>query len=161
MAVSRLYHCSDTAATGASFIIFYVFFSTLNHCTAVYSAIPRQSIDDNEDDKIFDWLNENGEDEDDENEDLLPVQADDGVFTSKMNEFFEKLNWLRQKHSESRRKSTNHELSRLEHYPQKYKSSQGNDAVPDMSAPRLSSKFKDDNQKGNLQNMWRNLSVQT
>lgn len=109
-----LCHCSDTSAIGASFIIIYTFFLISDHCTAVL-----QSIDDDEDDKIFDWLDENGKDEDDENEDLLPIRVGDGVFTSKMTEFFEKLNWLRRKHSENQRKSTNYQLSKLEHYSQK------------------------------------------
>lgn len=54
-----------------------------------------------EEDKLFDWLND--EDEDDY-DDLSPVRVDEDL-AGRMNGFFNKLNSLRQKHRETRWKS--------------------------------------------------------
>jgi len=59
-----------------------------------------------EDKNTFDWT----DDEDDEIDDLSPVQVDDAVSAGKMSGFFEKLNSLRQRRREDRLKSTDYSL---------------------------------------------------
>jgi len=70
-----------------------------------------------EDKNTFNWTDE--EDiEDDEADDLLPVQTDDVVSEEKMTAFFEKLNSLRQQRREERSKSADnslHQSFRLDH----------------------------------------------
>jgi len=57
-----------------------------------------------EDKNTFNWTDEE-DNEDDETDDLPPIQADDVVSKEKMTVFFEKLNSLRQRRREDRLKS--------------------------------------------------------
>lgn len=65
-----------------------------------------------EDINTFNWT-EDDVDEDDETDDLPPVQADDVVSAEKMTAFFEKLNSLRQRRREDCLKSADHSLQKL------------------------------------------------
>lgn len=60
----------------------------------------------------FNWMDDDV-DEDDETDDLPPVQADDVVSAEKMTAFFEKLNSLRQRRRENRLKSADHSFQQL------------------------------------------------
>ncbi|KAL5240869.1 hypothetical protein ACI65C_008279 [Semiaphis heraclei] len=62
-----------------------------------------------EDKNTFNWTDEE-DNEDDEADDLLPIQADDVVSEEKMTAFFEKLNSLRQQRREERSKSADNSL---------------------------------------------------
>jgi len=62
-----------------------------------------------DDENTFNWTDDVGDD-DDETDDLPPVQADAIVSAEKMTAFFEKLNSLRQRRREDRSKSADHSL---------------------------------------------------
>lgn len=73
--------------------------------------------DGEEDKNAFNWTDEE-DNEDDETDNLPPIQAHDVVSEEKMTAFFEKLNSLRQRRREDRSKSADnslHQPFRLDH----------------------------------------------